>query len=100
MLTTVTGCKKCVEFCRFHALMYIREKPMVFSEVCHSCGGCQIGLSGTCRYRKGKAYRKAGNREGRRALKTVTGILNPGEASGSSGYSGSALKQAGGADDY
>ena len=37
-----TGCKKCVEFCRFHALMYIREKPTVFPEVCHSCGGCQL----------------------------------------------------------
>ena len=37
-----TGCKKCVQFCRFHALMYIKEKPMVFSEVCHSCGGCQL----------------------------------------------------------
>ena len=29
------GCKKCVQFCRFHALMYIKEKPMVFPEVCH-----------------------------------------------------------------
>ena len=37
-----TGCKKCVQFCRFHALMYIKEKPMVFSEVCHSCGGLDI----------------------------------------------------------
>ena len=37
-----TGCKQCVEFCRFHALMYIKEKPMVFSEVCHSCGGCML----------------------------------------------------------
>lgn len=37
-----TGCKKCVQFCRFHALMYIKEKPMVFSEVCHSCGGCSL----------------------------------------------------------
>ena len=26
-----TGCNKCVQFCRFHALMYIKEKPMVFS---------------------------------------------------------------------
>lgn len=37
-----TGCRKCVEFCRFHALMYIREKPVVFPEVCHSCGGCKL----------------------------------------------------------
>ena len=39
-----TGCKKCVQFCRFHALMYIKEKPMVFSEVCHSCGGCSLPI--------------------------------------------------------
>ena len=36
------GCKKCVEFCRFHALVYIKEKPIVLSEVCHSCGGCKL----------------------------------------------------------
>lgn len=37
-----TACKRCVEFCEFHALFYIKEKPKVFSEVCHSCGGCGI----------------------------------------------------------
>ena len=40
-----TGCKQCVEFCRFYALMYIKEKPMLFSEVCHSCGGCKLVCS-------------------------------------------------------
>lgn len=76
-----TGCRKCVEFCRFHALIYVKEKPKVFSEICHSCGGCslvcpegavtetekpigklEIGMSGEVR--------------------VVTGILNPGEPSG------------------
>ncbi|MFI3170239.1 MAG: 4Fe-4S binding protein [Faecalibacterium sp.] len=40
--TKCNGCKKCVAFCKFHALVYIKEKPMVFSEMCHHCGGCQL----------------------------------------------------------
>lgn len=76
-----TGCKKCVQFCRFHALMYVREKPMVFSEVCHSCGGCSLVCPENAITEKEKPvgvleigqYKK---------LRVVTGILNPGEASG------------------
>lgn len=37
-----TGCRKCVDFCRFNALVYLKNKPMVFPEVCHSCGGCLL----------------------------------------------------------
>ena len=75
------GCKKCVEFCRFHALMYIREKPMVFSEVCHSCGGCSLVCPENAVTEREKPVGRlqigmAGD------VKTVTGILNPGEASG------------------
>lgn len=36
------GCRKCVDFCQFHALVYVKDKPMLFSEVCHSCGGCEM----------------------------------------------------------
>lgn len=87
------GCKACVNFCRFHALICIRGTPMVFPEVCHSCGGCalvcpkhavtetpkpighlEIGLSGEVR--------------------VVTGVLHPGEASGVP-IIRAALKQAG-----
>ena len=35
-----TGCRRCVDFCRFNALAYIGKSPMVFKDVCHSCGGC------------------------------------------------------------
>lgn len=37
-----TACRRCVEFCEFHALLFIKEKPKLFSEVCHSCGGCGL----------------------------------------------------------
>ena len=37
-----TGCRRCVSFCRFNALAYVGKSPMVFKDVCHSCGGCQL----------------------------------------------------------
>lgn len=75
------GCKQCVEFCRFHALMYIKEKPMVFSEVCHSCGGCMLVCPEGAITEKPKAIGtlEVGNHGN---IKVVTGILNPGEATG------------------
>lgn len=76
-----TGCRQCVQFCRFHALLYIREKPMVFSEVCHNCGGCALVCPAQAvTYRQ----RPVGTVETGRAgkVRVVTGILNPGEASG------------------
>ena len=36
------GCRKCVEFCKFNALAYIHNRLMVFEDICHSCGGCQL----------------------------------------------------------
>lgn len=76
-----TGCKKCVDFCRFHALIYIKEKPMLFSEVCHSCGGCMLVCpEGAI----SEAPKRIGTlEEGRHGdVKVVTGILDPGEATG------------------
>ena len=76
-----TGCKACVQFCRFHALMYIREKPMVFPEVCHSCGGCQLVCPTGAISEKPKPI---GVLETGRSgqVQVISGILNPGEASG------------------
>lgn len=36
-----TGCKRCVEFCKFNALAYTK-KLIVFEDICHSCGGCML----------------------------------------------------------
>ena len=76
-----TGCRRCVQFCRFNALIYIKEKPKVFTEVCHSCGGCRL----VC---PEDAIREEARPLGRIEwgyhgnLKVITGILHPGEASG------------------
>ncbi len=75
------GCRKCVDFCRFNALIYIKEKPMVFTEVCHSCGGCTIACPENA---IAEIPRTVGHIESgmHGAIRVVTGVLNPGEASG------------------
>ncbi|MDO4573546.1 MAG: 4Fe-4S binding protein, partial [Clostridia bacterium] len=76
-----TGCRKCVEFCRFNALVYVKNRPMVFSEVCHSCGGCGL----VCPVGAvSEAEKPVGTVEwGQRGdIRVVTGCMNPGEASG------------------
>ncbi len=79
--TKCNGCKKCVEFCKFHALVYIKEKPMVFSEVCHNCGGCKIVCpeGAVSEIEKPVGVLEIGQHKD---IKVVTGILNTGEASG------------------
>ena len=37
-----TACRKCVDFCEYNALAMMVDEVMVFPEVCHSCGGCEI----------------------------------------------------------
>ena len=37
-----TGCRKCIDFCRFNALAYIAKRVVVFENICHSCGGCSL----------------------------------------------------------
>ncbi|MBM6829293.1 ATP-binding protein [Anaerotignum lactatifermentans] len=74
------GCKKCVEFCRFHALVYIKEKPMIFPDVCHSCGGCALVCpqQAVSEEKRSVGVIETGASEN---VAVVTGILNMGEAS-------------------
>lgn len=79
--TLCTGCKKCVEFCHFNALVYIKDKPLLFSEVCHSCGGCSIVCPQGATFEEKTPVGKVetgihGNTD------VVTGILDLGQASG------------------
>ena len=75
------GCRKCVDFCRFHALVYIKEKPKVFQEVCHSCGGCMLVCpeAAVLETKKAVGFVEEGYCKD---IKIITGVLNTGEASG------------------
>ena len=76
-----TGCRKCVEFCKFNALAYIGGKLNIFEDICHSCGGCVLvcpegalteGTKTIGKIQTGKS----GN------VDVVTGIMNVGRATG------------------
>lgn len=76
-----TGCRKCVEFCKFNALAYINQSLLVFDEICHSCGGCTLICPENALIEKNKSV-------GRIQIGTsddvtvLTGIMNTGESSG------------------
>ena len=75
------GCRKCIEFCRFNALAYIKDRLKVFSEVCHSCGGCKIicPTGAIKEIDKTIGHIEIGKHNN---VKVCTGILNVGEISG------------------
>lgn len=76
------GCKKCVDFCAFHALIYIREKPKVFTEVCHSCGGCMLLCPAAAISEEDKRIGAVEVGIGLQGVPVITGILDVGESSG------------------
>jgi len=78
-LEKCTGCGKCTEFCEYNALAVVKEKALVFSELCHSCGGCLLvcpedAISETTRQigvvEVGEAY----------GMPVIDGVLDVGEA--------------------
>ena len=75
------GCRRCVNFCRFHALAFIKGRPMVLPEVCHACGGCSLVCpQGAVEEKQLPLGRVERGRYGE--TQVVTGILDLGEASG------------------
>ena len=75
------GCRKCVEFCNFNALAFIKSKLIVFDDVCHSCGGCILVCPESALTEKAKVIGKI--KKGVSGEVAVwTGVLNTGEATG------------------
>ncbi|MGB7605681.1 MAG: ATP-binding protein [Lutisporaceae bacterium] len=80
-LEKCTGCRKCVDFCKYNALALIKNKPMIFYEICHSCGGCILFCPEKAFTEKERAIGTI--EEGISDNVTVlTGCLNTGEVSG------------------
>lgn len=75
------GCRQCVDFCRFHAMVQIKDKPKIFGEICHSCGGCMLVCPQKAISEQGEVIGKI---EERRYgdVEVITGVLHTGEASG------------------
>ena len=76
-----SGCRKCVDFCKFNALAFIKKAPIVFGDICHSCGGCSLLCPENAITEKDKVIGKIekGKSQG---IDVYTGILNTGEVSG------------------
>lgn len=76
-----TGCRICVDFCKFNALAMINNKLMVFDNICHSCGGCVLFCPEKALTESEKVigHTQMGASEG---VTVISGILNTGEASG------------------
>lgn len=75
------GCRKCVDFCQFHALLYLKHKPLVFSESCHSCGGCSMVCPTHAIFEKKREVGKIKIGKSQN-VDVLTGVLNVGEVSG------------------
>lgn len=76
-----TGCRKCTGFCKFSALAYVKDKLLIFPELCHACKGCVMfcpeqALSEAGRYIGFIEHGMAGE------VEVITGVLNTGEATG------------------
>lgn len=75
------GCRKCVDFCKFNALVYAGDKLRVFDDICHSCGGCVMLCPKNALTEKEKIIGVI--QEGVSQNVTVnSGVLNIGEVSG------------------
>ncbi len=76
-----TGCRKCVDFCKFNALAFINHKVKVFDTICHSCGGCSLVCPENAIYEKDKVIGTV--EEGySEDVKVITGKLITGEETG------------------
>lgn len=75
------ACRKCVDFCRFNALVCIKDKIKIFNKICHSCGGCKIVCPTGAIHEENHPIGQVeiGSWNG---VKIVTGKLNIGEVSG------------------
>lgn len=80
-MSKCTACRKCVDFCKYNALALLKDKLMIFYEVCHSCGGCILFCPEKALSKK---QREIGTIEAgiSGGVTVLTGCLKTGEVSG------------------
>lgn len=74
------GCRACADFCAFGALASVGDRPLLFEEMCHGCGGCarvcEAGVIVEGSRRVGQVEKSSRGR-----LEVLTGRLDVGESS-------------------
>jgi len=77
--TKCTYCGKCAEVCAYNAIAVVKEKVLVFPELCHGCGACSYLCPESAIAEEGREVGiiEMGNS---RNLKLIQGKLNVGEA--------------------
>jgi MinD superfamily P-loop ATPase len=76
-----TGCRKCVDFCKFNALAYIGTSWVIFEDICHSCGGCVMICPEKALSEKTKEIGEVTKGTSDNVM-VLSGMMNIGEASG------------------
>lgn len=75
-----TGCKICVDFCKFNALAFT-DKLIVFEDICHSCGGCMLVCPENAITKQDKLVGEI-EKGISKNVNVFSGMLKPGEPSG------------------
>ncbi len=79
-----TGCGVCAEVCAFKAITVIGSTVLVFPELCHSCGACELLCPENAIHEEGRdtgmVEHGTVTLRGRSAFWLVTGVLAVGEA--------------------
>lgn len=76
-----TGCRECVDFCKFNALFYANNRVNIFEKLCHGCMGCVY----LCKYgalNQDKRFIGFWERGYNSDIEFRHGLLNEGEPSG------------------
>jgi len=80
-LATCTLCGRCAEVCAYHAIAVVKDKVLVFTELCHGCGSCTLNCPAEAIHEElnitGVIERGHAG-----AIRFAHGILNVGEAMG------------------
>jgi MinD superfamily P-loop ATPase len=77
--TKCTYCGKCAEVCAYNAIAVLKEKVLVFPELCHGCGACSYLCPESAITEEGREVGEV-ERGDSRNLELIQGKINVGEA--------------------
>ena len=76
--TKCNYCSKCSDFCAYNALAVVSSNVLVFPELCHSCGGCELVCPKDAVNWHSRVIGKAEHGQSR-SIDFYQGVLNVGE---------------------